>query len=75
MARKVKEMPVSHRASRYPWDEWMDGNIWELSPGKDFECSLPSMRQQVYQAAANAELSATTREHEGKLYIQVTERN
>ena len=35
MARKLEKFPVA-AASRYPWDELMDGNAWELIEGEDF---------------------------------------
>ena len=75
MARTVKTMPASRRGQKYPWTEWCDGKIWELTPGEDFECSIDSMRQQAYQAASKMGLSATTREEGGLLYVQVTERS
>ena len=74
MAKTVKAMPESKRASRYPWSEWLNGEVWELEPGVDFDCDPDSMRQQMYQAAAAADLSATTREFEGKVYIQATKK-
>jgi len=74
MARVVKEMPASTRGSKYPWASWFDGKVWELTPGTDFDCNVDSMRQQAYQAAANAGVSVTTRERDGLLYIQTTEK-
>ena len=46
MARVVKEMPASTRGSKYPWINWFDGKVWELTPGTDFDCNVDSMRQQ-----------------------------
>ena len=74
MARTVKEMPASTRGSKYPWGDWFDGQVWELTPGKDFDCNVDSMRQQAYQAAGAAGVSVTTRERDEKLYIQTTKK-
>ena len=75
MARTVKEMPESQRGQKYPWNEWFNGKIWELTSGEDFVCDPDSMRQQTYQAASKLGLSAKTRVTEdGKVFIQVTER-
>ena len=43
MARKLDHFPLSS-ASRYPWDEYLDGAIWELTRGEDFTCSIRSMQ-------------------------------
>ena len=72
MARKVKAMPERDPVSKYPWEKWLDGGVWELTPGKDFKCEIDSMRQQVYQAARDSGRSATTRVNDGHLYIQVS---
>ena len=72
MARKVKTMPEKARNSKYPWEKWLDGDVWELTPKKDFACETDSMRQQVYQAARDIGKSATTRVNGGKLFIQVS---
>lgn len=37
MARKVDAFPPENR--RYPWDEWLDGSVWELARGEDYESS------------------------------------
>ena len=37
MARKVESFPELPAQSRYPWDSWLDGDIWELTPGEDFK--------------------------------------
>jgi hypothetical protein len=49
MAKRLDEFPpLSNRGtpSKYPWTEWLDGNVWELVPGKDFNCSITTMRSQ-----------------------------
>lgn len=43
MARKLDQFPLS-KAAKYPWDEYMDGNVWELTRGEDFDCSVTSMQ-------------------------------
>ena len=37
MARRVKAFPESVRATKYPWADWLDGQIWELKAGDDFD--------------------------------------
>ena len=43
MARKLDQFPLSVSA-RYPWDQYLDGGVWELIRGEDFTCSLRSMQ-------------------------------
>lgn len=30
--------------AKYPWDLWLDGNVWKLTKGTDFNCAVESMR-------------------------------
>jgi hypothetical protein len=36
MPRKLERFPAATGAARYPWDELLDGNPWELVSGEDF---------------------------------------
>lgn len=44
---------VSGKRGIYPWDEWLDGRIWKLTKGVDFQCKLDSFRMACVYAAAN----------------------
>jgi hypothetical protein len=38
MAEKLKEFKFQTRGPRkYDWDQWMDGEIWRVSQGQDFD--------------------------------------
>jgi hypothetical protein len=37
--------------SKYPWDKILDGGIYELSEGTDFDCSTRNMTGKVRSAA------------------------
>jgi hypothetical protein len=37
MAQRVDRFPDLPSTSRYPWGEWLDGSVWELIAGQDFE--------------------------------------
>jgi hypothetical protein len=43
MARKLDQFPLSG-AARYPWNEYLDGGVWELTRGEDFDCSVKSLQ-------------------------------
>jgi hypothetical protein len=49
MPRRLDAFPPS-ASSRYPWDEYLDGSVWELTRGEDFQCSVSS-----FQGAARAQ--------------------
>lgn len=65
MARKLESFPASSGA-RYPWDEWLDGNVWELVSGEDYTAKSPTFR-------ANAQLQAKKRS--GRVRTKATESN
>lgn len=45
MARKLEAFPEGTRTvSRYPWDEWLDGDVWELVQGEDYTIKSKSLR-------------------------------
>lgn len=44
MARRVDTFPELPSQSRYPWQEWMDGSVWELIPGEDFKGNVRTFR-------------------------------
>lgn len=37
MAKRLESFPSLPSQSRYPWDEWLDGQPWEVRPGEDFD--------------------------------------
>ena len=61
MAKKVLEFfdgtpKGDHGNSKYPWNQWGDGNIWEITLGTDFDCKVVSMRGVLYSYAKRAGL-------------------
>ena len=39
------------RSHQYPWDEWTDGQTYEVERGDDFDCSRNSFRNGLYSIA------------------------
>jgi hypothetical protein len=35
MARKLESFPASP-TRRYPWDEWLNGDVWQIVRGEDY---------------------------------------
>jgi hypothetical protein len=51
MPRKLEQFPVATGSARYPWDELLNGDAWELVSGDDFT-SKPSTLVQNARAQA-----------------------
>lgn len=60
MAKRVSQLPSGGREKFYPWDEWMDGSVWQIHRGDDFVCTFDSMavylRQRAYTHGYRASL-------------------
>lgn len=70
MARTVDEMPPRQGWSKYPWEEWMDGQIWELSYGEDFDCAPQNFVIQCHNKAKLLNCRVETRTIDEIVYIQ-----
>jgi hypothetical protein len=70
MAKKVNAWPTTSNSTRYPWDQWLDGNIWALTKGDDFDQNTEHFRAQVYIAARNRGVKARTTRLGDVLHIQ-----
>jgi hypothetical protein len=44
MAQRVERFPDLPSTSRYPWNEWLDGSVWELVAGQDFKGKTSGFR-------------------------------
>ena len=61
--------------SNYPWDEWFDGSVWELTPGEDFKGKPVMFRASAVAQAERREGKVRTRKVLGedgqeRLYLQ-----
>jgi len=45
---------------KYPYDQWLNGKVWKLLEGTDYECSIGSIRACVYTAAKRRGMVART---------------
>jgi hypothetical protein len=54
MARTLKkfDFPGAGRPGRrYPFDDWLDGRVWCVEPGVDFDSKPEAFRNYVHKAA------------------------
>lgn len=63
MAQMIDQWPeiTRTRKSRYPWDEWANGAIWQVQEGTDFDSSLKTFVQGLY---------AYAKRHESKVEVR-----
>jgi len=64
MAEKLDQWPRNRLRrgaySRYPWEQWLDGNIWKLTKDEDFFAEIRSMRIMVYKQARDRNARCNT---------------
>lgn len=77
MAKVVKGMPNGGQLGRprkYDWDNWLDGQTWELVQGEDFTIDMHAMRSSAHGMAARKQVKVITRTDGPNFYIQAVPR-
>jgi hypothetical protein len=56
MATKLQDFePLPQgRPPDYPWDQWLNGETWEIVHGVDFTCTMNSMETSIRRTAAKS---------------------
>jgi hypothetical protein len=74
VANKIDAFPQAPSQNVYPWDEWLDGDVWELVPGDDFKGKPATFRASAVAQAARRDGKVRTQKihAEGgeRLYLQ-----
>jgi hypothetical protein len=75
MARKLTkesgfEFKRNKGSGKYPWNEWLDGDTWELVHGEDFQPDIPYFAQMCYGAATKRGMKCRTKREGDTLTIQ-----
>lgn len=61
MAKRLDSFPFhKSRAGKYPWDQWLNGETWQLTKGTDFETDLEIMRRATRTEAIKRGLNVHT---------------
>lgn len=77
MAKVLKQHDFRSSRGNYPWAEWLDGQIRQLTQGEDFHCKVESIRLQAHKQLAGdpKRMVRTSILDDGKsLVLQVVER-
>lgn len=67
MPRVLDALPVANRggsigrSEKYPFDEWFDGNVYELVEGEDFDSKRSTMATVLHNAATKRDMIVATR--------------
>jgi hypothetical protein len=77
LARKVEQFPEMPNRSLYPWHDWLDGDIWELTQGVDFKGSPSTFRSNARAQAKRRDGKIQARivkgsDGAGRVYIRYT---
>jgi hypothetical protein len=78
MAKRVDALPEKpSNYPKYPWDDWLNGEAWELHRGEDFPGEVYTFCTVVRNAAARRSLNVTILrgEHDRNIvYVQARPR-
>ena len=72
MATKLKDFDFTHQSKltpsggkdSYPWDDWFDGDIWQITYGEDFD-SHPLMMERIIRTRIVGREGKVTLRHVG----------
>jgi hypothetical protein len=77
---KQSELTVTEKAN-YPWEQWLDGSIWELIEGEDFT-THPLMMERIIRTRATGRKAQVRMRHVplngnpwGKIVLQRVDEN
>jgi hypothetical protein len=78
MAKQLEAFPVPS-TRRYPWDQWLDGSVWQLFKGGDYSCcrtqtALANARSQAKRLGGTVRTRSVTNGDEESLVIQFVRR-
>lgn len=71
--RKIERFDERKRITKekYDWAKLLDGSIWELQPGIDFECSPQTFQSCAHRAAKKRNLTVKTRIQKDRGTVQL----
>lgn len=72
MARKLNEFPKdkAEAKTQYPWERWLDGNVWKITKDDDFEIQLDTFMSKVYFEASERDLIVRVKLQDTSVIVQ-----
>lgn len=74
MATRLESFPSSCNKEKYNYDLWLDGSVWRLDKGSDFNLSPQAFRSMLWRAAYNRGLTIKTRIDHDSVIVKVTKK-
>ncbi len=68
MAERLDDFPFKSWTGKFPWDEWLDGSIWRLKRGEDFDITPAGFRAGM-QYNANKRGGKVRTRREGENFV------
>jgi hypothetical protein len=70
MATVDPDFVFTNGNTRYPWHQWLDGQVWVLKKGEDYDIQTLSMRVQCHARAEKRGLKARVRASGDTIWVQ-----
>jgi hypothetical protein len=71
MAQTVENMPPGPgERAKYPWGDWLNGEVWELVKGEDFTINPMTMMRSAHAKARYDGLKVKCSLRGDRLYVQ-----
>jgi hypothetical protein len=73
MAKKLDNFPNDEFGQpnrKYAWDEWLNGEIWELTRGEDFDIRVDHFRAQAFTNAKRRGMKLRTNVTDERIILQ-----
>lgn len=64
------EFTKATRESKYPWGEWLDGRVWKLTSGVDFDTNAATFRDMCFNRVSGTDLKVRTRVKGNVIHLQ-----
>jgi hypothetical protein len=74
MPQVLDTFPARPGHTRHPWSQWLDGRVWQLTPGDDFEAKIATIKQsaksQALRRGGDVRMSVFKRDGREHLVLQ-----
>ena len=70
MAKRVESVPFNTQGGKFPWSDWLDGSIWEITADDLAGTPEGSFRSQLSFQAKKRGVVASCNKSNGSFYIQ-----
>ena len=69
MAKQLDDFDFRMRQCNADWSAWLDGSIWELTKGEDFDCEARTFVTRAHSNARSKKRKVKTRVLDGGMRV------